>query len=132
MHLALCRKFRMFAILALLYYHTVPVPSASAGGGCFMKRRFLAVRIVSIIFKILGVLNFIGMIGVIGYTLINATAFPTMETKLPVIGAAVAGLLVGTIILFAIGQYIDLMVALETNTRAQTAMLQRMGKVMKE
>jgi hypothetical protein len=97
-----------------------------------MKRRFLAVRIVSIIFKILGVLNFIGMIGVIGYVLINATAFPTVETKLPVIGGAVAGLLVGTIILFAIGQYIDLMVALETNTRAQVAMLQRMGKVMKE
>ena len=97
-----------------------------------MKRRFLAVRIVSIIFKILGVLNFIGMIGIIVFVLISADRFPTMDSKLPVIGAAVAGLLVGTIILFAIGQYIDLMVAIETNTRAQTAMLQRMGKVMKE
>ena len=97
-----------------------------------MKRRFLAVRIVSIIFKILGVLNFIGMIGFIVYVLISADKFPTIESKLPLIGAAVAGLLVGTIILFAIGQFIDLLVALETNTRAQTVMLQRMGKVMKE
>ncbi len=97
-----------------------------------MKRRFLALRIVSIIFKILGVLNFIGMIGLIVFVLINTDSFPTMDTKLPVIGAAVAGLLVGTIILFAIGQFIDLLVAIETNTRAQTAMLQRMGKVMKE
>jgi len=97
-----------------------------------MKRRFLALRIVSIIFKILGVLNVIAMIGVIGYTLLNADAFPTMQTKLPVIGGAVAGLLVGTVILFAISQYLDLMMALELNTRMSNAYLQRMGKVMKE
>ena len=74
-----------------------------------MQRRFLALRIVSIIFKILGVLNFIGMIG-----------------------AAVAELLIGTVVLFAISQYIDLMMAIEINTRASNALLQRMGKVMKE
>jgi uncharacterized membrane protein len=97
-----------------------------------MKRRFLALRIVSIIYKILGVLNVIAMIGVIGYTLLNADAFPTMQTKLPVIGGAVAGLLVGTVILFAMGQFLDLLIAIEINTRASNALLQRMGKVMKE
>jgi hypothetical protein len=97
-----------------------------------MKRRFLAVRIVSIIFKILGVLAFISMIGAIAYVLISADAFPTMAAKLPVIGGALGTGLVGTILLFAIGQFIDLLMALETNTRAQVAMLQRMGKVMKE
>src|ERR1700710_3058409 len=97
-----------------------------------MKRRFLALRIVSTIYKILGVLNVIAMIGLIAYTLISADAFPTMATKLPVIGAAVAGLLVGTVILFAMGQFIDLLMAIEINTRASNALLQRMGKVMKE
>ena len=97
-----------------------------------MKRRFLALRIISIIFKILGVLNAIVMIGIIAYVLISADAFPTMDTKLPLIGAAVAALLVGTVLLFAIGQLIDLLIALEINTRASNALLQRMGKVMKE
>lgn len=97
-----------------------------------MKRRFLALRIVSTIFKILAVLAFIGMIGGIALVLLDATGFPTIETKLPVIGGAVAAGIIGTIVLFAIGQYIDLMMALEANTRATTAMLQQLGKVMKE
>ena len=97
-----------------------------------MKRRFLALRIVSTIFKILGVLAFITMIGVIGYVLINSTDFPTIESKLPIIGGALAAGIIGTILLFGIGQYFDLMMALEANTRATTAMLQQLGKVMKE
>ncbi|MBI1256779.1 MAG: hypothetical protein GC204_04865 [Chloroflexi bacterium] len=97
-----------------------------------MKRRFLALRIVSIFYKILAVLNVIAMIGIIVFVLINADNFPTMDTKLPVIGAAVAGLILGTIVLFAIAQLLDLMMAIEINTRASNALLQRMGKVMKE
>ena len=97
-----------------------------------MKRRFLALRIVSIVYKILGVLNVLAMIGIIVYVLVSADNFPTMDSKLPVIGAAIAGLILGTIVLFAIAQLIDLMMAIEINTRASNALLQRMGKVMKE
>ncbi len=97
-----------------------------------MKRRFLALRIISVIYKILAVIAFIGMIGAIGYVLINATDFPTIESKLPVIGAALGSGLVSTIVLFAVAQFLDLLMALEANTRATTAMLQQLGKVMKE
>lgn len=80
----------------------------------------------------MGVLAFISMIGTIAYVLISAEAFPTMASKLPVIGAALGSGLVGTIVLFAVGQFIDLLMAIEINTRANNALLQRMGKVMKE
>jgi hypothetical protein len=97
-----------------------------------MKRRFLALRIVSTIFKIVAVLALIAMIGAIAYVLLNATDFPTIESKIPLIAAALGSGLVGTILLFAIGQFLDLLMALEANTRASTAMLQQLGKVMKE
>ena len=97
-----------------------------------MKRRFFALRIISIIYKILAVITFIGMIGGIAFVLLDASTFPTMASKIQPIGAALGGGLVGTLSLFAIAQLIDLMVALETNTRAMTVMLQRMGKVMKD
>ncbi len=97
-----------------------------------MKRRFLALRIISTIFKILAVLAFIAMIGIIAYVLLNAGDFPTIESKLPIIGVALGSGLVGTILLFGIAQMIDLQMALEANTRATTAMLQQLGKVMKE
>jgi hypothetical protein len=97
-----------------------------------MKRRFLALRILSIIYKILGVLAFIGMIGGIAVVLLDATTYPTMESKIPWIGAAIGGGIGGGIMLFAIAQFIDLMMALEINTRASNAMLQQLGKVMKE
>ncbi|HVU10281.1 MAG TPA: hypothetical protein VHD90_03345 [Phototrophicaceae bacterium] len=97
-----------------------------------MKRRFFALRIISIIYKILAVIAFIAMIGGVAFVLLDANTFPTMQSKIQPIAAAVGGGLVGTLSLFAIAQLIDLMIALETNTRAMTVMLQRMGKVMKD
>jgi hypothetical protein len=97
-----------------------------------MKRRFLALRIISTIYKILGILALIGMIGGIAFVLIDSNTFPTLESKVqPLIGAVGGGLL-GSLGLFAIAQLIDLLMAIETNTRASTAMLQRLGKLMKE
>ncbi len=97
-----------------------------------MKRRFFALRIISIIYKILAVIAFIAMIGGVAFVLLDANTFPTMQSKIQPIAAAVGGGLAGTLTLFAIAQLIDLMIALETNTRAMTVMLQRMGKVMKD
>ena len=97
-----------------------------------MKRRFLALRIISIIYKILGVLAFIGMIAGIAFVLLDSNTFPTMQSKLQPIGFALGSGLVGTILLFAVAQFIDLQIALEINTRATTAMIQQLGKVMKE
>ncbi len=97
-----------------------------------MKRRFFALRIISIIYKILAILAFIGMIGGIVFILLSAETFPTMESKLLPIGVALGSGLVGTISLLAVAQFIDLMIALETNTRATTVMLQQLGRVMRD
>jgi hypothetical protein len=97
-----------------------------------MKRRFLALRIISIIYKILGVLAIVGMIGGVALVLLDATTFPTMESKIQPLGIAIGSGIGGSIVLFAIAQFIDLMMALEINTRASNAMLQQLGKVMKE
>lgn len=97
-----------------------------------MKSRFFALRLISGIFKLLGVLTLIAMVGVIIYVLLNAAEFPQIPDKLPVVGvAAVVGIL-GLILLWAIGQFIDLMMAIEINTRATTKMLQRTGRLMDE
>jgi hypothetical protein len=72
------------------------------------------------------------MIGSIVIVLIDATSFPTIESKLPVIGAAVGAGIAGTLVLLAIGQFIDLLIALEMNTRSSTVMLQQLGRIMKE
>ncbi|MFN8452529.1 MAG: hypothetical protein U0521_28970 [Anaerolineae bacterium] len=97
-----------------------------------MKRRFLALRIISMIYKILAVFAFIAMIGAIVVVLIDANNFPTIESKLPVIGAAFGSGIVGTLVLLAVSQLIDLLIALEMNTRSTTAMLQQLGRIMKE
>lgn len=97
-----------------------------------MKSRFFALRLISGIFKLLGVLALIAMIGVIVLVLLDATGFPTIETKLPVIGGAVVGAILGFLLLWAIGQFIDLLMAIEINTRATTKMLQRTGRLMDE
>lgn len=97
-----------------------------------MKRRFLALRIISMIYKILAVFAFIAMIGAIVVVLIDANGFPTIESKLPIIGAAFGGGIVGTLVLLAVAQLIDLLIALEMNTRSTTAMLQQLGRIMKE
>lgn len=95
-----------------------------------MKRRFLALRVISSIYKILGVLALIIMIVGVGWILIDASTFPTVDSKVrPLIAAVGVGTL-GTLGLFAIAQLIDLLIAIETNTRASTAMLQRLGKLM--
>ncbi len=95
-----------------------------------MKRRFLALRIISSIYKILGVLALIGMIIGIAFVLLDASTFPTMNSKIVPLAYALGIGTLGTLGLFAIAQLIDLLVAIETNTRASTAMLQRLGKLM--
>jgi hypothetical protein len=97
-----------------------------------MKRRFFALRIISTIYKILAVFAFIAMIGSIVIVLIDAASFPTIQSKLPVIGAALGSGIVGTIALLAMAQLLDLLMALEMNTRSTTAMLQQLGRIMKE
>ncbi len=97
-----------------------------------MKRQFFALRILSLILKIVGVLAFIGMIGAIALVLLDANLYPTVQSKLQPIGLAIGAGLGGTILLFAIAQMIDLQIAIETNTRATTALLQQLGRIMKE
>ncbi len=97
-----------------------------------MKRRFFALRIISMIYKILALLAFIGMIIAIALILIDATTFPTLNSKLQPLGIALGSGLVGTITLLAVAQLLDLLMALELNTRTTNAMLQRMSRVMQE
>ena len=100
-----------------------------------MKRRFLALRIISIIYKILAVLAFIGMIGGDQLdVLIDANDLPTIQDpNFQPIGVALGvRLWSARILCLAVAQFIDLLIALEMNTRATTAMLQQLGKVMKE
>ena len=97
-----------------------------------MKRQFFALRIVSLILKILAVFAVIGMIGGIAFVLLDATTFPTLESKLQPLGYALGAGLGGMIALLAVAQLIDLQIALETNTRATTALLQQLGRIMKE
>jgi hypothetical protein len=72
------------------------------------------------------------MIGAIAFILLDANAFPTLDSKLIPLGTAVGSGIIGTVSLLAIAQLIDLLMALEMNTRATTAMIQRMGRVMKD
>ncbi|MEP7293217.1 MAG: hypothetical protein ABI835_15645 [Chloroflexota bacterium] len=97
-----------------------------------MKRQFFALRIISLILKILAVFAIIAMIGGIAFVLLNASDFPTMESKLQPIGYAIGGGLGGMILLLGAAQLLDLLMALETNTRASTALLQQLGRIMKE
>ncbi len=97
-----------------------------------MKRRFFALRIISTIYKILALLAFVGMIIAIAFILIDATTFPTLNSKLQPLGIALGSGIVGTIVLLAVAQLLDLLMALELNTRTNSAMLQRMGRVMQE
>lgn len=97
-----------------------------------MKRRFLALQIISIIYKVLALLAFIGMIVAIVIILIDAANYPTVEAKLLPIGAALGGGIVGGIVLLAMGQLLDLLMAIEVNTRATNQSLQRMGRVMQD
>jgi len=97
-----------------------------------MKRKFIALRIISTIYKILAVLAFIAMIGAIAFILINTDTFPTMDSKLQPLGIALGSGVGGTITLLAVAQLLDLLMALELNTRASAELLQRVGKVMKD
>ena len=97
-----------------------------------MKRRFFALRIISTIYKILALFAFVGMIIAIALILIDATTFPTLDSKLRPLGIALGLGIVGSIVLLAVAQLIDLLMALELNTRTNSVMLQRMGRVMQE
>ncbi len=97
-----------------------------------MKRRFWALRIVSGIYKFLAILALIGFIGGAVVVLLDAENFPTMENKLPLIGAAAVGAILAPLILFATGQFFDMLMAIELNTRTSNRLLQQTGKVMRE
>lgn len=103
-----------------------------ATGGWFMSGRFFALRLLSAAFKLLAIVNLIAMIGAIVIILIDATDFPTIDSKLPVIGGAAVAAIIGTVLLFGIGQLLDVLMAIEMNTRAMTKILQRTGKLMDE
>lgn len=97
-----------------------------------MKRQFLALRIISLFYKVLAVFALIGMVIAIGWILLNATEFPTMQSKFQPIGIALGSGIASTLVLLAVAQLIDLLIAIETNTRASTALLQQLGRIMKE
>jgi hypothetical protein len=98
-----------------------------------MKRRFIALRIISTLYKILAVVTFIGMVV---WILLNVASGRTptgveMWASSNIIIGLVGGLL-GTLTLLALGQLFDLLIAMEENTRAATVLLQRMGKLMQD
>ena len=98
-----------------------------------MQRRFIALRIISVIYKVMALLAFIGMVVVIGLNV--SAAASDLSLGNPAVANIVVALGVGLgsmIMLFALGQLFDLLIALEENTRATTIMLQRMGKLMQE
>jgi Na+(H+)/acetate symporter ActP len=97
-----------------------------------MKRQFFALRIISLILKILAVIAFIAFIVGVIFVLISSADFPTLESKVQPLGLALAAGLGGGILLLGVAQLIDLQIALETNTRATTALLQQLGRIMKE
>lgn len=97
-----------------------------------MKRQFFALRLISLILKILATIAFIAFIGGVIFILVSSADFPTLESKVQPLGAALGGGLGGMIVLLAVAQLIDLLIALETNTRATTALLQQLGRIMKE
>lgn len=97
-----------------------------------MKRQFFALRLISLILKILAAIAFIAFIGGVIFILVSSADFPTLESKVQPIGLALAGGLGGGLLLLALAQMIDLQIALETNTRATTALLQQLGRIMKE
>ena len=97
-----------------------------------MKRQYFALRTISLFYKILSVFALIGMIGAIVLILLDPNTFPTMQSKLQPIAIALGSGFGGIIILLGVAQLIDLLIALETNTRASTALLQQLGRIMKE
>jgi hypothetical protein len=97
-----------------------------------MRKRFFALRLISGIYKSLAVLALIVMVFLIGYVLIDATAFPTIDSKLPVVAVAVATAILLPLILWGLAQLFDVMIATELNTRSAAKLLQRLGKLMEE
>lgn len=98
-----------------------------------MKKRFGALRIISVLYKILAVLALLSGIGV---AVINVPMMsdPNIGTALalPMILGGIVGGILGAITLLAFAQMFDLLIALEENTRATSMMLQRLGKVMQD
>ncbi|MDZ4768687.1 MAG: hypothetical protein SGJ24_06125 [Chloroflexota bacterium] len=97
-----------------------------------MKQRFFALRLISGIYKLLAILALVAAIGVIVIVLVDSTAFPQIDDKLPVVGFAVVAAILLPLILWGLAQLFDVLMAIEINTRATTKMLQRTGKLMDE
>jgi hypothetical protein len=99
-----------------------------------MKKRFRALRIISVIYKLLAVLALIGSIAlaVLSYTQTQIGVNVTLNDALPSIIGALAGGIFGAIFFFGLGQLFDLFIALEENTRATSALLQRLGRELRE
>lgn len=97
-----------------------------------MKRRFFALRLISGIYKVLAILTLVAMIGLVIYTLVDTTAFPELDDKGPVVAAAVLVGIVAPLVLYALAQLFDVLIAIEFNTRAATALAQKQYKLMEE
>jgi hypothetical protein len=97
-----------------------------------MKKRFRALRIISALYKLLALLSLIGAVGAAILFYSQQGQGTDMALVLPnVIGVLVGGIL-SSIFLFGLGQLFDLFIALEENTRATSALLQRLGRELRD
>ena len=104
-----------------------------------MERRYGALRFIGTIYKLLGIivllLTVLGALGACAGVLVGGAAFRDTATQsgLPILGSLVGGIIVAFIgllyggaiglTLFAAGDFISLLLALEENTRSTATML---------
>lgn len=98
-----------------------------------MKRRYTALRILSVIMKVLGILALIASLGgaVLAYTTVQSLTTDSLQPIAAAAGSVLSGLL-SLLVFWAIGQSIDVTLAIEENTRATSMLIQRLGRLMQD
>jgi hypothetical protein len=110
-----------------------------------MEKRYMALRIIGNIYKILGILvlaiTIIGVIGICGMSIIGGTVFDSFvsgygngSSSSGLISGIIGGLLSGLILLlyggltsitlYALGEGVYLLIAIEENTRKTSLLLE--------